>query len=176
LNLTPATVTNAWAFSTSVVAFIFNELEISNEHSRQSPCRCSERPVFSRRRRGRRLERSKSAPERAQYLSVPILELAGPFRMANGAYLSNSAVNPDGIRGATPSLTPLQAGHGAPDAPQPQAPSPSQGRSEWRSHTRPLSLQKSHFMCVATGRLGREPRERAADVSQRPSFSIRNFT
>jgi hypothetical protein len=69
---------------------------------------------------------------------------------------SNRAVNPDGIRGASRLLVALQAGQGAPGARQPQAPSPSQGRSGWRSHTQPLYLQKSHLMCIATGWRGRE--------------------
>jgi hypothetical protein len=87
-----------------------------------------------------------------------IFELAGPFRSANGASPScRIGVNPDGIRGASPSLAVLQAGQGAPGAPQRQALSPSQDRSRWRSH----------FMCIATGE-GESPRERAAEIHQRP--------
>jgi hypothetical protein len=55
--------------------------------------------------------------------------------------LSNWAANPDGIRGAWPSLAALQAGQGAPGAPQSQALPPPQGRSGWRSQIQPLSLQ-----------------------------------
>jgi hypothetical protein len=55
--------------------------------------------------------------------------------------LSTAVLKPSGIRGASRSLVALQAGHGAPEAPQPQAPSPSHGRSAWRSHIHALSWQ-----------------------------------
>jgi hypothetical protein len=58
---------------------------------------------------------------------------------------------------------------------RPQAPSPSQDRSRWRSHTQPLTWQKRHFTCIAARKRRRKPRERAADAFQRPSFPIRNF-
>jgi hypothetical protein len=48
------------------------------------------------------------------------------------------------MRGASASLPRLHSGHGAPDAPQPQARSPSHGRSGCSSQTQPDSLHCGH--------------------------------
>jgi hypothetical protein len=69
----------------------------------------------------------------------------------------------------------LQAGQGAPGAPQPQALSPSRGRSRWRLRTHPLSLQKSHFMCFATGRLGESPEKEPLMYLSGPHSQFENF-
>jgi hypothetical protein len=49
--------------------------------------------------------------------------------------LSTSVLKPPGIRGASRSLVALQAGQGAPGAPQGHACGPSHGLSVWRSQT-----------------------------------------
>jgi hypothetical protein len=120
-----------------------------------------ERHQLSHRRCGG-LENAADGNAIGKHVIIVVLPLAGRSRErstfedqrrhGHSSSRSTSRWKPAGSRGGLSILDTLQDGHGMPAPPQPQAWSPSQGRSSCVSHTQKVSRQRMHF--IASSLLG----------------------